>query len=196
MVTCPQSGSQSGSRGLFGESAQAEGSAPASQFFGKYRATVINNLDPMQIGRLQVMAPDVSNVMLSSWAMPCAPVGGIQHGQFAVPPVGSAVWVEFEQGDPDYPVWVGCFWGTAAEVPALAHLVPPAVAGITLQTVLQNGIVISDLPGPTGGIMLKSSTGATLIVNDTGIYIQNGKGASIVMVGPTITVNQGALAIT
>jgi len=55
--------------------------------------------------------------------------------------------------------------------------------------------VISDLPGPTGGIMLKSTTGATLIVNDTGIYIQNGKGASLIMTGPTVTVNNGALAI-
>ena len=58
---------------------------------------------------------------------------------------------------------------------------------------LQNTVVISDLPGPTGGIMLKSTTGATIIVNDTGIYIQNGKGASIVMTGPTVTINAGAL---
>jgi hypothetical protein len=43
--------------------------------------------------------------------------------------------------------------------------------------------------------MLKSTTGATIIVNDTGIYIQNGKGASIVMTGPTVTINQGALVI-
>ncbi|MDX6712403.1 MAG: hypothetical protein QOH96_3419, partial [Blastocatellia bacterium] len=59
----------------------------------------------------------------------------------------------------------------------------------------QNTMVISDLPGPTGGIMLKSTTGATLIVNDTGIYIQNGKGASIIMVGPTVTINNGAMTI-
>ena len=65
----------------------------------------------------------------------------------------------------------------------------------TLQTPLQNGLTISDLLGPSGGIMLKSATGATLIVNDTGIYIQNGKGASIVMTGPTVTVNSGALTI-
>jgi uncharacterized protein involved in type VI secretion and phage assembly len=164
--------------------------------YGKYRGTVINNVDPMQIGRIQVMVPDVSNVMLSSWAMPCAPVGGIQHGFFAVPPIGSGVWVEFEQGDADYPIWTGCFWGTAAEVPALALTAPPAVPAITMQTTLQNGIIVNDLPGPTGGIMLKSATGATLIVNDTGIYIQNGKGASIVMVGPTVTVNQGAMVVT
>ncbi len=62
-------------------------------------------------------------------------------------------------------------------MPLLSHLAPPAIPAITMQTALQNGIIISDVPGPTGGIMLKSATGATLIVNDTGIYIQNGKGA-------------------
>jgi uncharacterized protein involved in type VI secretion and phage assembly len=164
-------------------------------FLGKYRGTVVNNIDPMQLGRIQVIVPDVSNVMLSSWAMPCVPVAGLQMGQFAVPPIGAGVWVEFERGDPDYPIWVGCFWGTAAEVPALARTVPPGVAGITLQTTLQNGLTVNDVPGPTGGIMLRSATGATLIVNDTGIYIQNGKGASIVMVGPSVTINNGALAV-
>jgi uncharacterized protein involved in type VI secretion and phage assembly len=142
-----------------------------------------------------VIVPDVSTVVPSTWAMPCLPVGGMQMGMFTVPPIGAGVWIEYEQGDPDYPVWVGCFWGTAAEVPALARTVPPAVPAITLQTTLQNGLIVSDLPGPTGGIMLKSAIGATLIVNDTGIYIQNGKGASITMVGPTVTVNQGALVV-
>lgn len=165
------------------------------KFYGKYRGTVLNNIDPMQIGRIQAIVPDVSNVIPTSWAMPCTPVAGIQMGLFTVPPIGSGVWVEFEQGDPDYPIWVGCFWGTAAEVPALARMVPPPVPGITLQTTLQNGVTINDVPGPTGGIMLKSATGATIIVNDTGIYIQNGKGASIVMVGPAVTINNGALAI-
>ena len=61
---------------------------------------------------------------------------------------------------------------------------------------LGNGLIVSDVPGPTGGIMIKSTTGARIIVNDTGIYIQNGKGASLVMVGPTVTVNAGALVIT
>ena len=58
------------------------------------------------------------------------------------------VWIEFERGDPDYPIWVGGYWGTAAEVPVLAQTVPPAVNGITLQTTLKNGIVVSDVPGP------------------------------------------------
>jgi len=163
------------------------------KFYGKYRGMVLNNIDPMQMGRLMVQVPDVGSVAPSTWAMPCVPIAGIQNGMFALPIIGSGVWIEFEQGDPDHPIWVGCFWGSAAEIPALSKLTPPLIPAITLQTPLQNGITISDLPGPTGGIMLKSATGATLIVNDTGIYIQNGKGASIVMVGPSVTVNNGAL---
>ena len=164
-------------------------------YYGKYRATVLNNIDPMQMGRIQVTVPDVSGVIPSSWAMPCVPVAGIQMGIYTVPPIGSSVWVEFEQGDPDYPIWVGCFWNTGAEVPSLARTVPPVLAGITLQTTLMNGLTVNDMPGPTGGIMLKIATGASIIVNDTGIYIQNGKGASIVMVGPSVTINNGALAV-
>ena len=166
------------------------------KYFGKYRGTVINNIDIKKIGRIQVMVPDVSNISLTSWAMPSLPIGGIQMGTFAVPLIGAGVWVEFEQGDPDYPIWTGCFWGTVAEVPTLSQMAQPPIPSITLQTPLQNGIIVSDLPGPTGGIMIKSGTGASIIVNDTGIYIQNGKGASIVMTGPTVTVNNGALVVT
>jgi len=168
------------------------------KFYGKYRGTVVNNVDPMLQGRIQAMVPDVSNVMLTSWAEPCVPVAGMQMGIFSVPPIGAGVWIEFEQGDPDHPVWTGCILGSAADVPAAAQLIPPAVPGITLQTTLQNSLVVSDLPPTplTGGIVLKSTTGAMIVVNDTGIYIQNGKGASIMMVGPTVTINQGALVIT
>ena len=165
------------------------------KFYGKFRGTVLNNVDPMQMGRIQVIVPDVSAVMPSSWAMPCVPIAGKQMGAYFVPQIGSGVWVEFEQGDPDYPVWTGCFWGSAAELPALALAGNPASPSIILGTGLMNTVAVSDLPGPTGGIMLKSTTGASIIVNDTGIYIQNGKGASIVMTGPTVTINNGALVI-
>ena len=70
--------------------------------------------------------------------------------------IGSGVWIEFERGDHDYPIWVGGYWGSAAEVPVLAHAVPPGVPGITLQTPLKNGLVISDMPGPTGGILIQT----------------------------------------
>lgn len=164
-------------------------------FYGKYRGLVINNVDPLQQGRIQVQVLDVAGLGTVNWAMPCVPVAGIQNGVFALPEIGSGVWVEFEQGNPERPVWVGCFYGSAADVPALARLTPPGVQAMTFQTVLQNGVTISDLPGPTGGIMIKSATGASIIVNDTGIYLQNGKGAMITLVGPSVDINNGAFTV-
>jgi hypothetical protein len=169
------------------------------KFFGKYRGTVINNIDPEQIGRIQAIVPAVSNVVPTSWAMPCVPFAGKSEGFFAVPQIGSGVWIEFEGGDPDKPIWVGGFWGIFAEVPVLAQVPPPIPPGqnVCIQTTLQNTMMVSDAPPTplTGGIVLKSTTGAMIVVNDSGIYIQNGKGASIMMVGPAVNINMGALTI-
>jgi len=169
------------------------------RFYGKYRGTVINNIDPMQMGRIMAMVPAVSGIALSSWAMPCVPIAGKQEGFFAVPQISAGVWMEFEEGDPDKPIWVGGYWGLAAEVPALA-LAPPAIPpgqNIVVQTTGQNTLLLSDsAPTPaTGGIILKSLTGAMIVVNDSGIYISNGKGAMITMIGPTVTINNGALVV-
>jgi len=169
------------------------------RFYGKYRGLVIENIDPQQIGRVLVQVPDVLGAIPSSWAMPCVPAAGIQSGTFIVPPIGSQVWIEFEQGDPDYPIWTGGFWGIVASVPVLATAlaaIPPG-QNIVLQTTGQNMIMVSDsAPTPvSGGIVLKSTTGAMIVVNDTGIYISNGKGATITMVGPTVDVNIGGLTV-
>ena len=166
------------------------------KYYGKYRGMVINNVDPLQIGRLQVQVPDISGLIPSSWAMPCFPFTGKQMGMWTLPQIGTGVWVEFEQGDPDYPIWSGCWFGSAAEVPALAQAAPPAVPNVVLQTQAQNTIMISDVPGPTGGILLKTTTGALISVNDTGITISNGKGATITLTGPSVNINMGALVIT
>ncbi len=171
-------------------------SAVMNRFYGKYRGTVIQNVDPEQRGRIQAMVPDVSGLLPSSWAMPCVPFAGKQSGVYVVPQIGAGVWIEFEQGDPDYPVWTGGYWGSAAEVPVLALAGNPASPSMVLQTGLQNLISISDVPGPTGGILLKSASGAMVMINDTGITISNGKGATIVLAGPTVTINNGALAVT
>jgi hypothetical protein len=169
------------------------------RFYGKYRGLVLANIDPEQIGRVLVQVPDVLGALPSSWAMPCVPAAGIQAGCFIVPPVGSQVWIEFEQGDPDYPIWTGGFWGMVASIPILATAlaaIPPG-QNIVLQTTGQNMIMVSDsAPTPvSGGIVLKSTTGAMIVVNDTGIFISNGKGAMITMVGPAVDVNTGALTV-
>lgn len=165
-----------------------------SKYYGKYRGLCANNVDPIQQGRIQVIVPDVSGPLPSSWAMPCLPSAGIQSGFFTVPPLGAGVWVEFEQGDPDRPIWVGGFW-SSADVPAMAHAVPPGVQGFTIQTTMQNTLQISDTPGPTGGILIKTTTGAMISVSDIGITISNGKGATISLVGPTVDINLGALTV-
>lgn len=170
-----------------------------ARYYGKYRGTVFNNIDPEQRGRIMAMVPDVLGMTPSSWALPCVPMAGKQQGVFMVPQLGSGVWIEFEQGNPDYPIWVGGFWGVAAEVPALALAPPPIPPGqnIVMQTTGQNMLLLSDsAPTPvSGGIVLKSATGAMFVVNDSGIYISNGKGAMITMVGPTVTINNGALVV-
>jgi uncharacterized protein involved in type VI secretion and phage assembly len=164
------------------------------KYFGKYRGRVVNNIDPLQMGRLLV---EVGGILpgTSSWAMPCMPLAGMQMGMWVVPPINAGVWVEFEQGDLNYPIWVGCWYGSAAEVPPLALAAPPGIPNILMQTTGQNTILMSDLPGGPG-ITLKTTTGAMLVINDVGILISNGKGATIVMAGPTVTINQGALVVT
>jgi hypothetical protein len=118
-------------------------------------------------------------------------------GVYMVPPIGTGVWVEFEHGDPDYPVWVGCRWGAQSDIPLLAKAGNPADPNIVIQSLLQHTFMISDLPPSpvTGGIVLKSMSGAMIVVNDSGIYIQNGLGASITLVGAMVTVNNGALVV-
>jgi uncharacterized protein involved in type VI secretion and phage assembly len=175
------------------------GSEEGPKFWGKYRGTVVNNIDPLLMGRLLVEVPDVLSLAPSSWAVPCIPLAGptgTPMGAYFVPPIGAGVWVEFEQGDPDHPIWVGCRWGSQSDIPSLALAGLPVSPSIVFQTMLQNTLVISDLPGPTGGIMLKSTTGAMILVNELGITISNGQGATIMMTGPTVTVNEGALVIT
>src|SRR5215211_835023 len=98
------------------------GGADMRQVFGKYRGKVVNNVDPLQLGRVQVSSPDALGEGRLGWAMPCVPYAGPGVGFFAVPPVGANVWVECEGGNPDRPIWSGCFWGSG-EVPVL-----PAVA--------------------------------------------------------------------
>lgn len=182
---------------------------PNRTYYGKYRATVLLNIDPERRGRLQLMIPDVLGAIPSSWAEPCVPLAGPTGppmGVYLVPPIGAGVWAEFEHGDPDQPVWVGCRWGLQSDVPLAALAGNPADPNIVIQSLLQQSIIVSDMPPSvpppvmppvptTGGIILRSATGAAIVVNDAGVFISNGKGATIMMVGPNVTINNGALVV-
>lgn len=83
--------------------------AVQARHYGKYRGTVTDNRDPTGRGRLRVSVPALMHDQ-AMWAMPCVPYAGDGVGLFALPPAGAGVWVEFEAGDLNKPIWSGCFW--------------------------------------------------------------------------------------
>lgn len=82
------------------------------RFYGKYRGIVVDNQDPAQLGRLKVSVPSVlGKDVVTGWATPCTPYGGAANQGFLfVPERDAAVWVEFEEGDLEFPIWVGTLW--------------------------------------------------------------------------------------
>ena len=82
----------------------------AEQLFGKYAGRVIDNRDPQALGRVKVAVPSIDTLQLN-WALPCVPYVGPGAGSCAVPPTDALIWIEFEQGDANRPIWSGCFWG-------------------------------------------------------------------------------------
>lgn len=181
-------------------------------FWGKYRGTVTNADDPERRGRVRARVPDVLGAQESGWAMPCVPVGGSQTGFFGVPAVGAGVWIEFEHGDPDYPVWVGSWRGSTADFPTDLTATPQPQKNLMLVTEGGHQLLLDDTPG-TGGITLKASggqkitlkstgveitdgTGAKITLGPSGITLDNGKGASVSLDALKVSVNNGALEVT
>jgi uncharacterized protein involved in type VI secretion and phage assembly len=161
-------------------------------FYGKYRGVVTDNKDPLMTGRVKARVPDVMGDRETGWAMPCAPFGGSGVGFFALPTVGAGVWIEFEHGDPDYPVWSGCWFGSAADMPPI--LLAPPYKKTLIKTEGGNSVLLDDTPG-IGGITLETSGGQKIVMNATGVEITNGQGASIKLTGPQVSINGGALEV-
>jgi uncharacterized protein involved in type VI secretion and phage assembly len=165
------------------------------RFYGKYRATVMNNVDPQLQGRIQVQLADRYGMFPSTWALPAFAFAGKGAGIVSLPQVASAVWVEFEAGDPDYPVWSGAFWPDPGGFPPLAlAAATPLTPNIHLQTTSGTSITLSD--NPAQQVFVKTATGAMIMIGAAGITISNGQGASIQMSGPSVIINNGALTIT
>jgi hypothetical protein len=121
----------------------------AKRHWGKYRGTVVSNVDPLFSGRLLVTVP---GIVIANWALPCVPLTDALMGTFVRPRMGANVWVEFERGDPDKPIWVGCWWGKG-ETPVMAKkasALPPPISATTIESGTA-GISICDTPIPAGG---------------------------------------------
>jgi len=92
-------------------------------YFGKYRAVVLDNADPNGMGRVRVKCPRVYGEGVSPWALPCTPYAFSGGGLCIIPKVGSGVWVEFEEGKPALPIWVGSWWTQGGVPPEATDVV-------------------------------------------------------------------------
>jgi uncharacterized protein involved in type VI secretion and phage assembly len=158
-------------------------------FYGKYRGVVTDNNDPQMSGRIRARVPDIYGEQESGWAMPSVPYAGKNVGLFLIPPTDASVWIEFEQGDPDYPIWSGCFWAEG-EAPAQPATPPMKVLKTDVGT-----ITLNDTPG-TGGITIETQAGMKIAMTRTSIEIDNGQGGTIKFSGPQVSINSGALEVT
>lgn len=158
-------------------------------FLGKFRGTVTDNQDPLSLGRLALSVPDVFGDATSGWALPASPYAGDGVGLFLLPQPGARVWVEFEHGDPDYPVWTGCFWAEG-QLP-----VTPASADKKVLKTAAGTILVDDSPG-SPSVSVETAAGMTIKLDTNGITIDNGQGARIELTGPKASVNGGALEVT
>jgi len=162
------------------------GSGPP--FYGKFRGKVTDNQDPRSQGRVRVKAPDVYGEEVSGWAMPAVPYGGKGVGLFLIPPADASVWVEFEHGDPDYPVWAGCFWAEG-EVPAA-----PAAPEMKVLKTETATITVDDTAG-SGGVTIETKDGMKIKIDSAGIEINNGSGASVKLKSAKVSINDNALEV-
>lgn len=86
-----------------------------TRWLGKYRGIVSDRQDPNKQGCIRLLIPDVMGGVESNWALPCFP-----SNDFRVPENGDQVWVEFEQGDVDRPIYVGHTPSTSSGAKAAA----------------------------------------------------------------------------
>jgi Type VI secretion system/phage-baseplate injector OB domain len=145
-------------------------------YWGKYRGTVIDNADPMVSARLLCQVPSLPGGQLN-WATPCVPYAALEQGFLSVPPVGANVWIEFEGGNLDHPIWTGCFW-ESAEIPVMPELSPEQPDAIKVFSSKYCTLIYNDLP-VDGGITVQASDPAVdvpimITLNSTGVSISVG----------------------
>lgn len=154
-----------GSSGTLDKSGKPGG---ARRFYGKYRGKVAENVDPLFLGRILPIVPAVSDLPLT-WATPCVPYAGPAVGFYAIPPVGANIWIEFEGGDTNTPIWTGCFWEEGQ-----APLEAPTPAMFIFKTI-STTLLINEIASG-GGINLEITppavdTPITITLNSAGIQI-------------------------
>lgn len=169
-----------------------DGMCRGKPHYGRYRGQVVSNNDKLNMGRIQVACPDVLGNGRQAWALPSTPYAGDGVGFFAIPPEGADVWVEFERGDPDHPIWVGCFWGQG-KIPAKASGASTKVLKTDALT-----LTIDDSAGGDGVTLEVSSpavsTSIKIALTSSGVEISTGN-ASVKLDPTSVSLNDGALQV-
>jgi hypothetical protein len=80
------------------------------RFYGKHRGRVTENDDPLKLGRIKALVPEVLTDQSTGWALPALPYSGNGVGFYTIPAIDAGVWIEFEAGDVSRPIWSGCWW--------------------------------------------------------------------------------------
>lgn len=165
---------------------QAAAAQLEAKFFGKYRGRVESNEDSMKMGRLQVIVPQVFRDA-KVWAMPCVPYAGKDVGFFAMPDKGTGVWIEFEAGDPSFPIWTGCVWAEGDISSA------DAKPGVKFLKTKQFTLRIDD---DKKEILIEDKNGSSITMGPTGLKLKSAKvdvessgGASVRLAARAVSCN-------
>lgn len=162
--------------------------------YGKFRGTVVSTFDPNSQGRLKVSFT-VGGNPIENWALPCVPYGGEANGFLAIPPVGAGVWVEFEEGKLDYPIWSGCWW-KAAELPRALDAVPLATLPVVVQSTGRHRVILGS--GPGEAVIIETAgrdQGPRIVMTDTSVKISCGPMMSIEVTDSEVKINGDALVV-
>jgi uncharacterized protein involved in type VI secretion and phage assembly len=167
-------------------------------FFGKYRGTVSDNSDSTNRGRIKVKVPAVLGTV-EAWAMPCVPYAGQGVGFYSLPAAGTGVWIEFEAGDPSYPIWTGCFWadnelpdqgGASIKIwktDKVTMRIDDSADELKMQTTSDSKVTLaSDIKSESGGA--KHTVGSSGVVSELG----SGK---VEVMSAAVKVNNGAVEV-
>lgn len=95
------------------------------EYFGKYRGIVTNVNDPKKMGRIKARVPAITGDGETTWCLPCLPYAGSGYGLKFTPAVGDCIWVEFERGKVNYPIWTGCWFAQGKDTLGQWEIVTP-----------------------------------------------------------------------
>jgi uncharacterized protein involved in type VI secretion and phage assembly len=180
------------------------------RFYGKYRGIVVENADPARLGRLKVRVPSVLGDVVTGWATPCSPYGGAANQGFLfIPEVAAAVWVEFEEGDIEFPIWVGAPWSrpdAESQLPKPqkddgeeeADVQDPPTRK-TIKTLKGHTIQLEDADDEEVVLVREGVQGHLILLHKDGVTVEEANGNSIEMTadGTTVTdANDNSIAMT